>query len=188
MIPRLRSATVVAAALLAVLAVACGGTGSWRATDRAFVAAMIPHHHLGMRLIDDATQRSDDVRLRRLVFEMTGYHHSETEMLEQWAAAHDIAHGSPFPGDLPADELARLATLRGVERDVWWLDLMIRHHRGALEIADAQIAGGGVAAVREMAVSVRRVQATEIGQMEDLLVSLCTAQEQQGAAVPTGCP
>jgi len=112
-----------------------------------------------MRIIDDATQRSGDVRLRRLVFEMTGYHHSETTTLEEWSAEHDI----------------------------WWLDLMIRHHRGALEIADAQIAAGGVAAAREMAISVRRVQSGEIEHMETLRDSLCAEQEQQAGTVLTGC-
>jgi len=148
---------------------------------------MIPHHHLGMRLIDDATQRSGDVRLRRLVFEMTGYHHSETELLEAWSAAHDIEAASPFPGDLPEPDLARLDSLQGVEHDIWWLDLMIRHHRGALEIADAQIAGGRVAPAREMAISVRRVQSGEIEQMETLRDSLCAEQVRQAGIVLSGC-
>lgn len=149
---------------------------------------MIPHHHLGMRLIDDATQRSTDVRLRRLVFEMTGYHRSETEMLDEWAAEHDIDGANSFPGSLPPEDLDRLAVSNGAEHDIWWLSLMIRHHRGALEIADAQTTGGGVRAVREMAISVYRVQAAEIVQMEQLRDSLCAEQTRGLAPVSRGVP
>ena len=147
---------------------------------------MIPHHHLGMVLVDEATVHADDVRLRRLVFEMSGYHHSETGLLEDWADGVGIEPAATFPGDLPRTEVGQLADLRGVEHDTWWLYLMIRHHRGALTIADAQIAEGTVEKVREMAVSVRMVQAAEVEQMETLLDSLCSSRSSPSSPL-AGC-
>lgn len=147
---------------------------------------MIPHHHLGMTLVDEATRRSYDVRLRRLVFEMSGYHASELETLDRWSDAQGIAPMADFPGEVPEGEVRHLADLDTVEHDIWWLDLMIRHHRGAVEIADAELRDGKVAAARTLADTVRRVQSAEIEQMEELRHTLC-AQISPPEAV-AGCP
>lgn len=161
------------ATALCTASIACSGALGWSDADRAFVAGMLPHHHLGMMLMEDGTIRSSDVRLRRLVFEMSGYHSSESNLLDRWAAEHDIDAATVFPGDLPASDLGRLESLEGVEYDTWWLDLMIRHHLGAVAMADDVLARGTVDDVQRLADDVRRVQAGEIDAMEELLGSMC---------------
>ena len=173
----------IALAVLAILAAACSHD-DWRPADRTFVAQMIPHHHLGMRLIDDATVHSADVRLRGLVFEMSGYHQSELETLEAWATEQGVATADEFPGDLSDDDVASLQRLTGTAHDIWWLELMIRHHRGALTIADSEITGGGVAAALDMASNVRDVQTAEIAKMDQLRRTLCA---EMSAPEPNGC-
>ena len=157
----------------------------WTETDRAFVARMIPHHHLGMTLVDEATVNSDDVRLRRLVFEMSGYHQSELDRLMEWADSHGIDAAGDFPGHLPDDDIAALASLDGAEHDIWWLDLMLRHHRGAVQMADAELASGQIDEVRDLADTVRRVQSDEIEQMDGLRRALCA--EQPAGTRTAGC-
>ena len=161
-------------------------TDQWSTADDTFVAQMIPHHHLGMTLIDEATRRSGDVRLRHLVFEMNSYHMSDLEVLEGWASDRSIAHASEFPGDLPASDVESLSDYEGVSHDIVWLDLMIRHHSGALTIADAELAGGTVPEAIDLATETRRVQAAEIDTMRALLGELCA--ENQDAAVMGRCP
>lgn len=134
-----------------------------------------------MTLVDEATVRSYDVRLRRLVFEMSGYHASELDMLNEWADAQSIAPADDFPGNLPERDVAHLADLDTVSHDIDWLNLMIRHHRGAVEVADAELRDGKVAAARRMASTVRRVQSAEIEQMADLLREFCSQVSPPGA-------
>jgi len=183
--PRCAAALVFVLGTIAALSSCGNSNGEWQGADRAFVAAMIPHHHLGMTLVDEATLRSYDVRLRRLVFEMAGYHASELDTLERWSDAQGIAPLADFPGKVPAAEVSQLADLDTVAHDIWWLDLMIRHHRGAVELADDVLTDGGVTAVRSLASTVRRVQSAEIDQMEDLRRTLCSQISPPGAV--QGC-
>ena len=150
----------------------CGGTASKTAptdVDELFVAEMIPHHHLGIELIDQATRRVDDTRVRRLVFEMSTYHQSELDQLHAWAQEWNVAPAEEFPGRVDTNRLAELAALSGTDYDRRWLELMIEHHEGALDIAQRQIDRGSVDASIDMAESVRRVQLKDIEEMSSLL-------------------
>lgn len=136
---------------------------------------MLPHHRLGTRLVDEASANTSDVRLRRLVFEMSGYHHHETDLLAEWAEEWDVVEAGTFPGDLPTTDVARLDGLSGADHDTWWLVLMIEHHRGAVDLTSRLLASG-VDADDETAVlaaTVRSVQSDELVAMDDLLAALC---------------
>ena len=179
----------VAALLLLSVVAACADSASdgasdagWMQADSTFVAQMIPHHELGMTLIDEATRRSGDVRLRHLVFEMHSYHMTDLELLERWADELGLEAVTSFPGDLTTSEVDELGQYDGVSHDIVWLDLMIRHHSGALEIADAEISGGGVDEAKAMATETRRVQSAEIDTMRELLEELCGESKDDAVA------
>lgn len=135
-----------------------------------------------MALVDEATLRSGDVRLRRMVFEMGSYHGREISLLEQWASDWEAGTTDHFPGHVDDADVARLAELTGVTHDVWWLRLMIEHHEGAIDIARAALEAEGLAAVDAMAAQVEQVQSAEIIAMHDLLDELCHE------ATSIGCP
>lgn len=141
--------------------------------DQEFVSQMIPHHHLGMQLIDEATIHSSDVRLRRLVFEMGTYHHDELSTLMKWKSKWGVSESAQFPGDVPAAEIDSLTTLNGLSHDTWWLRLMIKHHEGALVIAGDAISSGGEDNVVAMARSVMSLQSKQITKMKELFTSFC---------------
>jgi uncharacterized protein (DUF305 family) len=162
-----RTSTVAIVSALIMLT-SCGG-GAPNVADRLFVAEMIPHHHLGMELINQATRRVDDARLRRLVFEMSSYHLSELEQLHEWEAKWGVEPADDFPGDITETELAGLATLSGRDYDLRWLELMIEHHEGALEVSDRQMNEGSNDASIDMAEAVNEVQSRDIDNMKELL-------------------
>lgn len=160
--------------LVAVTLAACGGPHHGPA-DSAFVSRMIPHHELGMELINEATLHSDDVELRRLVFEMSGYHHDELAQLHEWAHAWGTGTAQRFPGRIDEADLTSLAGLKGPGHDTWWLALMIRHHRGAVDIAGEEIRSGTNRDAVAMAHTVLAVQQRQITDMEHLLRGYCAA-------------
>lgn len=171
-------------AALAVVALRAGtaSTPDPNTVDRDFVAAMIPHHHLGMTLLDEAAVNSNDVRLRRLAFEMGSYHADELATFEIWADRWGVGAATSFPGEISEPELARIRSLHGTDHDTLWLALMIRHHRGALTITAAE-SEGAIANARSMASTIAQVQSRQIDDMQTLLDDFCIS-----APSAPGCP
>jgi uncharacterized protein (DUF305 family) len=140
--------------------------------DRNFIAEMIPHHHVGMDLLQSGARRSDDVRLRRLVFQMSSYHEQELDFLEELAGRWRIPAAQSFPGNISLSQLQKLERETGLKHDVEWLRLMIDHHEGALLIAQSQIQNGSFSKIVKIAETVYDVQREEIVKMKLLLSEL----------------
>lgn len=160
-------------ATLVVLAAGCASSSNLTTAEKTFVAQMIPHHELGMRLMDIATTRADDVRLRRLVFEMGDYHHFDMASLSKWSFEWGVEPSGDFPGDLLDSTLDRLATLTGAEFDEAWLDAMIDHHEGALTISRDALAHEVRTEIKDMARTTIVIQSSEIDKMTMLLGDIC---------------
>ena len=142
-------------------------------SDRDFVGSMIPHHLVGVKLLDDAAIRTNDVRLRRLVFEMQGYHHAEIHELEAMADEWSVNPRDVFPGYIDTADFADLARASGVDYDVLWLNLMIRHHDGALQLANDALQSSTSSRVSEMAEATLLTQSREVLLMRRLHGLLC---------------
>ena len=145
------------------------------AAERAFVGALIPHHHLGQELNGTAAWSAEDVRLRGLVFEMGGYHARELALMERWAGDWDVPLAETFPGHLDRSRVDALTGLTGVDFDTEWLVLMIEHHDGAVALADTQLRDGRMDEARDLAKEVRKVQSDELAKMRTLLAELCAS-------------
>jgi hypothetical protein len=70
-----------------------------------------------------------------------------------------------MPGLLDAGEVARLESTEASSFDVLFLELMTRHHAGAVAMADAQLRGGSDPRLRIMAQAIRHEQQGEIALM-----------------------
>jgi uncharacterized protein (DUF305 family) len=161
---------VVTVALVMLVAAPGGSTASGQ--DRNFVAALVPHHRLGVQLIESAARQADDVRLRRLAFEMS-YHDHELHLLERQLHDWDLVEDEEFPGRLDDGLVAYLDTATGPDHDVVWLQSMITHHDGAIALAEQQQQGGVVASLRMVAEQTITVQGRELAAMRELLARLC---------------
>lgn len=153
-----------AAAVLAV-AITASSCAPHSSADETFVAQMVPHHEVGLRLVEDGQVRSVDVRLRRLIFEMGSYHHAELHSLESLAEDWSVGADDDFPGNLREDDFVALAAADAASYDRAWIDLMLVHHRGAVLIAQAALRASRTETVRAIAASVVAVQSDEIVKM-----------------------
>ena len=158
------------AATAAAGAVACGDAPV-RAADAHFAAMMVPHHEAGIALDDAALRRTDDVRVRHLAFEMNSYQGRELDDLRA-LAGH--ATGPPMvPMGMPtAAELAELETLRGEAFDRAFLTVMIRHHEGAVAMAELDGRAGTGPGIRRLADALIAVQNDQLARMRALLNEL----------------
>lgn len=140
-----------------------------------FLAGMVPHHRLGLEMLEHAIPRVDDVRVRRLVFEMSGYHDDELHHWESHLA--NGAEASTFPGWIAPERLAALDDRTGPEYDAHWLALMIEHHEGAIELATAEltrVTHDSDPARHELAQRIAATQRAEIEEMRTLARFLCS--------------
>ena len=87
--------------------------------------------------------------------------------------AADPAHapGSIMPGLATREQLVELSNLRGVEAERLFLTLMIAHHQGGVEMADAAVVRSTKRVVLDLAGSIVRAQSSEITLMREMLAA-----------------
>jgi uncharacterized protein (DUF305 family) len=79
------------------------------------------------------------------------------------------APGEPMPGLATPEQIEELESLEGVEAERLFLELMIAHHKGAVEMADAVLARSDYPVVVSLAEAIVASQESEIALMEDML-------------------
>lgn len=112
------------------------------AADVRFVQQMIGHHAQALEMAALVPARSSREAMRLLARRIELSQADEIGMMQRWLAVHGhqvpdphAHHGTDamlMPGMLTADEMRRLAEARGDAFDRLFLELMIRHHEGAL--------------------------------------------------------
>ena len=80
-----------------------------------------------------------------------------------------VMPSSPMPGMASQAELNRLAGLKGRAADVLFLQLMVRHHQGGVEMAQYAAARARVPQVRALATQMALDQTQKISLMRNLL-------------------
>lgn len=85
--------------------------------------------------------------------------------------SHDAAHtpGDPMPGLATSEQMQELKSLEGVEAEKLFLELMIEHHKGGVEMAEAVLDRSRERVVVTLAKNVVKSQSGEIELMEGLL-------------------
>jgi uncharacterized protein (DUF305 family) len=80
--------------------------------------------------------------------------------------------GMAMPGMMSDAQLQELTAASGAEFDRLFLQLMIVHHQGAIEMADTEIADGSNPAAVALAKAIKASQTAEIAEMQQLLQTL----------------
>ncbi|GAA2738364.1 DUF305 domain-containing protein [Actinocorallia aurantiaca] len=96
-----------------------------------------------------------------------------------WMDPKDHDHGGArtatrdvMPGMASLDELERLGEAEGEDLEVWFLQLMIRHHQGGLAMTTAAARRATLPQVRDLALLMSVAQRKETALMTGLLTSL----------------
>ena len=76
-----------------------------------------------------------------------------------------------MPGMMSAEELDDLEAAEGAEFQTMWLEMMVKQHEGAIEMASTEEADGEFADAVAMAKSIQSSQQDEIDLMQGLLDS-----------------
>jgi uncharacterized protein (DUF305 family) len=155
-----------------------GQPAGYNADDVAFATNMIPHHQQAMDLSALAQDRSTNTELIALAKQISAEQQPEINVMNvflvQWKENPDTnsghaGHGSTMQGMVDAATMTKLQSLSGAEFDNLWLESMISHHQGAIEMAKAEIANGDNVDAKTLAKNIVATQEAEIGQMKQML-------------------
>lgn len=151
-----------------------------------FMQRMIGHHAQALTMATLAGERSERADIRLLAERILVSQRDEIAAMQRWLRAHGApaptatdhtAHGAheAMPGMATQAELEELATSSGRRFDRRFLDLMIRHHEGALPmVAEVLAAPGGTQdpSVFTLATDIDADQRAEIARMRALRARL----------------
>ena len=150
----------------------------YNADDVAFATNMIPHHQQAVDLSAMVPDRSTNAQLVALAKQISAAQEPEINVMKvflvQWNENPDTnsghsGHASTMEGMVDSATMTKLTSLNGAEFDRLWLESMISHHQGAIEMAKAEIANGGNVDAKALAKSIVTTQEAEIGQMQQML-------------------
>ena len=182
-----RKRFVLLAAALSIVAAACGGgedpavdapataggeSASFNDADIEFLQQMIPHHEQATEmaeLVGDRTERTELVEFaEKIISDQTGEIDQMRSLLED-AGAEEAGGGHAgmegMAGQMDDSEMSELEGLNGDEFDLAFLEMMTRHHEGAIEMAQTVAADGENGEVAQLAADIIEAQQAEIEQM-----------------------
>lgn len=166
--------------------------------DAGFTRDMITHHGQAVQMAQVARDRSTDPDVRLLAYDIeTGQLAQVGQMrgwLESWGLSQHTDRpamgwmtsyagmpgmsssmdgtartGMLMPGMATPAEMARLRSLAGRALDVYFLQLVIRHHQGGVPMAREGAERASVGHVRNLAAKIVAAQSAEVATMERML-------------------
>jgi uncharacterized protein (DUF305 family) len=164
--------------------------------DVGFCQDMSMHHLQGIQMANTARDRSTDPAVRQLAFDIASTQLEQVGRMKGWlmmwneheqnvsgvymawmndAGIHGHGATTPeagkplMPGMATTDELTKLRTMSGPELDVYFLQLMLRHHMGGAPMAEYASTHAGEPFIRSLADNMLKSQTNETELMKDYL-------------------
>ena len=143
------------------------------ADDAMFLQMMIPHHQQAVIISEYALTNSTNEQILKLAQQIKSDQSNEITQMKQWLTndglGTDPGHSmAGMAGMLSDSQLNTLKTVKGVGFDRLFLENMIEHHLGALQMV-VMIENSRVAVLRDFAVSITTAQQAEIDKMQEIL-------------------
>jgi uncharacterized protein (DUF305 family) len=168
--------------------------------DVAFASDMIQHHAQALSMVDLTLDRPLDPEVQALAEDIRAAQAPEIETMADWLTSwgeevpetmrdhvnsgHDMDDmsdnmedmegmddGEEMPGMMTTEDMDALENASDEEFQDMWLEMMIEHHEGAIEMAETERAEGRFKEAVDLAEQVVEAQTEEIDTMKGLLGS-----------------
>jgi uncharacterized protein (DUF305 family) len=170
--------------------------------DAGFARDMTDHHAQAVEMALIAYQRTEDEAVRLLAYDIATSQQAQIGMMAGWLDIWDLSRARPggpmewmdaedmeghempegetmsvadMPGMVPRDQIDELRTLEPAEMDIQFLTLMIEHHEGGIDMAEAGLEEAEEDVVLDLANAIVVSQSAEITNMQAML-------DERGAA------
>lgn len=166
--------------------------------DVAFATDMIQHHAQAMSMVDLTMDRNLEPEVQELADAIRAAQSPEIETMSTWllewgeevpstmrdhinggheghgdedSSMSDSMEGmdADMPGMMSAEDMDALENASDAEFQDMWLEMMVEHHEGAVEMSEAQQDEGRFKPAVDLAGTIIESQSTEIDTMEKLL-------------------
>ncbi|MEV0898169.1 DUF305 domain-containing protein [Actinoplanes sp. NPDC049802] len=162
-------------------AVASAGA-TFNDADVMFAQMMIPHHQEAVEMAAMADGRAASAQVKDLAGKIKAAQQPEIDTMTGWLTAWGKApmpdmsggmdHGGGMPGAMSESDMAALHDAKGAAFDKQFLTLMVKHHEGAIEMAQEQVGKGSNPEAKALAAKIVTDQQTEIATMKQILAGL----------------
>ena len=162
------------------------------AADTAFVQGMIPHHAQAVQMSQMAAQQSGNDQVKQLAVRIQQAQGPEIQQMRGFLAAwgepetapagtggmdhSSMGHGAgatPMPegmgGMMTDQQMQQLGQASGASFDRMFLQMMVEHHNGAVQMAQTELADGQNPDAKALAQKIIDAQRAEITEMQNLL-------------------
>jgi len=155
--------------------------------DVVFASMMIPHHAQAISMADMALDQATNPKVKALAPKIKAAQRPEIERMSGWLTGW----GAPVPatgggsdmsgmegmddqtgGMMSAKEISSLEKATGPAFDRMWLQMMVKHHQGALDMAKTALGQGANPEAKKLAKSIIDSQSAEIAEMNSILAGI----------------
>jgi uncharacterized protein (DUF305 family) len=145
--------------------------------DVMFAQMMIPHHRQAIEMADLAATRASSPEVKQLAAEIKKAQDPEIKQLSAWLTGWGASVPSPgmggmshgMDGMMTDKEMKELEGAKGAAFDKAFLEMMIKHHEGAVAMAETEQSSGQFPEAKQMATDIVSSQSAEITKMKNLL-------------------
>lgn len=148
------------------------GSNSYSGTDIMFAQMMIPHHQQAVDMSTLADTNTTTPEILALAKQIKDAQAPEITQMKKWVtdsgASMDMGHDMGMGGMLGDEQMAALKAATGTDFDALYLEAMIEHHQGAIQMAQMIVDSENEEA-RALAEAIISSQTTDIEYMQGLL-------------------
>lgn len=148
------------------------GSASWNKTDVAFVQMMIPDHQMVAKMNALAAQKAASSKLKTLAAQMQDGQAQTVDKLQGWLQAWGQSSGQmagmTMPGAMTQKDMDMLKSMKGMNFDMMFAQMMIKHHQGSVQMARDEQAKGTSQEAKAMAADMVTTQEKQIAQLRSI--------------------
>ena len=144
--------------------------------DVTFTQNMIPHHQQAIEMANLVDSHTDRLELRKLADSMVRSQSQEITQMQGWLrswgkpATPSEGHGghgdTEMPGMMSEADMSHLMEATGIDFDLAFVEMMVAHHQGAIDMANTELKDGSLPEVTRLAEQIIDTQQDEIDQLQ----------------------
>ena len=143
--------------------------GAFSSQEIMFAEMMIPHHEQALEMSELAFANTTNPDVLAFAEQIRGAQEPEIELMKSWPGVNSMGHdGHTMMGMLDENEMEMLRASTGADFDRLFLEGMIKHHEGAIDMAE-MIIDSSNPEVAKLGSSIIASQRAEIKAMKALL-------------------
>lgn len=147
--------------------------------DVMFATMMIPHHRQAVDMAGMALEKGQNATVKQLATAIKAAQDPEIQKMSGWLTnwgkpvpTPGMGHAMSGSGMMTEQEMTNLGKASGAAFDKLWVQMMIKHHQGAVAMAKTEQSKGQSMDAKALAKQIETGQNAEIATMQKLLQQL----------------